>query len=77
MTERVTLKTLLMDTLVGIPMVSLVVSTVAILSISLKSVKTIESLLLVVYTGRNSGITSQRLKKEPAPLLIQDSLLTR
>ena len=60
-----------MDTLVRIPIVSLVVSVVAQVAINLKSAKIIESIPFVAFTVRNSGITSQRLERGSVPLLIQ------
>ena len=75
--DRVTLTILLMNTLVGTPMVFLVISTVALVDTSLKSVKIIELILFVAYTGRNSRLTSQRLERGSVHLLILNLLLTR
>ena len=66
-----------MDTLVGIPIVSLVALAVVLVAINLKSAKIIELIPLVAYTGRNSGITPQRLERGSVTLLIQNPLLTR
>ena len=66
-----------MDILVGIPMISLLVSAVALVAINIESVNTIESILFVLYTGRNSGLTPQRLERDLVPLSIQKFLLSR
>ena len=59
-----------MDALVDIPMVYLIVSAVTLVAINLKNVKKIESISFAVCTGRNSGITSQRLERDLDPFSI-------
>ena len=66
-----------MDKLLGIPVISLVVSAVALVSINLQSAKIIQSKIFATYTGRNSDLASQRLERGPVPLLIKTPLLTR